>query len=93
MIEQIIVPTSDHPERHDADYHFRIDAFSDGTADLLATNHGGGWVETGPAEDIIRAARQRAWELSDIGRRIVITYCLARGAALPRGRANLRRVK
>jgi len=93
MIEHIIIPTSEHPERHDADYHFRIDAFSNGTADLLATDHGGGWGETGPAEDIIRATRRRAWELSDMGRRVVISYFLQRGAALPRGRANLLRVK
>ena len=89
MIERIIIPTSEHPEHHDADYHFRIDVFSNGIADLLATNHGGGWVETGPADDIIRATRQRAWELSDAGRRVVITYFYERGAA----RAKLRLVK
>jgi hypothetical protein len=92
MIEQIILPNGEHPQRDDADFHFRIDAFRDGTADLLATNHGGGWVEEGPAEDLIRSVRRLAWELSDAGRRVVITYFLQHGAALPRSN-HLTRVK
>lgn len=92
MIEQIILPDGEHPERNDADFHFRIVAFRDGTADLLATNHGGGWVEEGPAEDLIRSVRRLAWELSDAGRRVVINYFLQDGATLHR-RNHLRRVK
>jgi hypothetical protein len=94
MIEQIIVPTSQHPTREDCGYHFMIDAFSDGTADLLAVKDtGSGWGESGTAADIIRSARRLAWELSDAGYRVVISYFLQTGADLPRGRATLRRVK
>lgn len=94
MIEQIVVPSSEHPTRNDAGYHFMIDARRDGTADLLAVKHtGSGWAEHGPADDLIRSVRRQAWELSDAGYRVVISYFLQRGAALPRGRANLRRVK
>lgn len=89
MIEQITVTSGEHPELADADYHFRIDVFTNGAADLLATNHGGGWGESGPADDIIRSARRLAWDLSDAGHRIVISY---HGMPPPR-RNHLRRVK
>lgn len=93
MIEQIIIASGEHPQREDAGYQFMIDAFSDGTANLLAVKHtGSGWVETGPAEDIIGATRRLAWDLSDAGYRIVISYFLQKGAVLPR-RNHLRRVK
>ncbi len=93
MIEQIILPNGEHPQRDDAGYHFMINAWRDGTADLLAVKHtGSGWGESGPAEDIIRSTRRLAWGLSDAGYRIVITYFLQHGADLPRGN-HLRRVK
>lgn len=94
MIEHLIIPTSEHPQCVEADYHFMIDAWRDGSADLLAwKDTGSGWSETGPAEDLVRSVRRQAWELSDAGYRIVISYFLQHGAAFPRGRATLRRVK
>jgi len=93
MIEQIVILDGNHPQRDDAGYHFMIDAWRDGTADLLAVKHtGSGWEESGPAQDIISSTRRLAWELSDAGYRIVITYFLQHGATLPR-RNHLRRVK
>lgn len=92
MISEIIlVGGAPHPQDDEAGYHFMIDAFVDGTADLLAVKHtGSGWGESGPADDIITAAKQLAWELSDAGYRVVLSYSLPKGVTLRRSSAKLR---
>jgi len=94
MIEEVFLNHYEHPVRTSVDYHFMIDVNRDGFAELHASKRtGSGWFEYGLSHEVISSTKDMARQLSDTGYLVVISWGVPDPSFLPRGYAQLRRVK